>query len=113
MSAAEMAAFESRVGTALIRKLANASADFGLGLVVEGLLDDPSLNSVVGGLSMIDRDPTFDALAADFGGRTLCRGDAVAITLGPDVIDYKLRYAPVRGSHLGTLSMALEKDPLA
>lgn len=108
-----MAAFEARVGTALIRRLANASGDFGAGLVVEGVLDDPSVNTVVGGFNLIDRDPTFDVLAADVGSRELCRGDPVTITLGGVVTGYLLRYDPVKGKHHGTLSLALERDPAA
>lgn len=112
MTAATMAAFEARAGAALVRKLANASGDFGIGLVVEGIFDDPSAEiALAGGLPMVMRDPTFDVLEADLAGRQLCRGDPVAITVNGAVTSYLLRGTPVRNTLHGTLAMPLEKDP--
>lgn len=38
MTAAALSAFQLRAGAAIVRKLANATADFGGGVVVEGIL---------------------------------------------------------------------------
>jgi len=106
MTAAAMSAFEARAGSALIRKLANASGDFGGGLVVEGIFDDAIAND----LGMLARDPTFDVFEADLDGRALCRGDTVAITCSGELTAYLLRGEPVKDTHQGTLTLALEKD---
>jgi hypothetical protein len=109
MSAAAMAAFEARVGTALIRRLANASGDFGGGLVVEGCFDDPSSIQQLGSIGAIERDPTFDVLEADLNGRELARDEEVTITHGTEVTLYRLRLDPVKSTLHKTLSMALQK----
>lgn len=111
MTAATMSAFEARAGAAIVRKLANASGDFGSGLIVEGVFDDPSAEALAGGLPMIMRDPAFDVLEADLAGRELVRGDPVTITVNGAVTGYLLRSPPVRNTLHATLSMALEKDP--
>src|SRR5882672_9858058 len=109
-----MAAFEARAGVALIRKLANASGDFGAGLVVEGIFDDDAGDvSLAGGMSMVARDPTFDVLEADLTGRTLCRGDALALTRNGLATDYLVRTATASNTAHGTLTISLEKDPTA
>jgi len=106
MSAAAMGAFEARAGAALIRRLANASGDFGAGLVIEGIFDD----GVESDLGMVSREPTFDILESDLAGRTLCRSEPVAITCNGVLTAYLLRGEPTKDTHQGTLTLLLEKD---
>lgn len=117
MSAAAMAAFEARAGAALIRRLANATADFGGGLSVEGILFDAALDQPLGGLAIVARDITLEVLEADLLGRELARNAAVTVTRTVNGVStataYVLRYDPVRHPAHGTLQLALEEDTLA
>lgn len=114
MTAAAMATFEARAGAALIRRFANASADFGGGLVVEGVFSDPALSQDLAALTAIGRDPVFDLLAEDLGGWIIERNTPLEIVRTINDVTTRVRYMargePVAHTEHGTLQIALEKE---
>lgn len=115
MSAAAMAAFEARAGAALVRRFANATADFGGGRVIDVVFSDPSLQQDLAGLAAIGRDPTIDYLPTDLPDFVVERGTPVIVrrTVGAvtTVVHYIARSEPVPHTEHGTVLVPLEREP--
>lgn len=105
MTAASLSAFQARAGAAIVRKLSNAVADFGGGVVVEGLMrrdSIPALGASTAG--MLSRDITLTVVQADLQFVQPQRGTPLMI----DSIDYRVIYAEKNLEH-GIVEMSLEK----
>lgn len=78
MTVSAMAAFQRRAGAAVVRRFANATADFGGGLVLQVQF---SRDAVVAqpGDGLLTRDTAIELVTADLGAASVARGTALQV----------------------------------